>query len=64
MTRDMLRIMAQVETLLLVLENRLRQTEEALVTERRASRRTAEVTQQVSTWNRLGDSRYSVEMAT
>ena len=36
-----------METLLLVLENRLRQTEEAFVTERRASRRTAEVTQQV-----------------
>ena len=47
MTRDMLRVMAQVETLLLVLENRLRQMEEALVSERRASRRTAEVTQQV-----------------
>ena len=65
MTRDMLRIVAQVnlmcsprptwwrslclsmETRLLVLENRLRQTEEALVAERRASRRTAEVAQQV-----------------
>ena len=36
-----------IETRLLVLENRLRQTEEALVAERRASRRTAEVAQQV-----------------
>ena len=36
-----------METRLLVLENRLRQTEEALVAERRASRRTAEVAQQV-----------------
>ena len=36
-----------METLLLVLENRLRQTEEAFVAERRASRRTAEVAQQV-----------------
>ena len=36
-----------MEKRLLVLENRLRQTEEALVTERRASRRTAEVAQQV-----------------
>ena len=35
-----------IETRLLVLENRLRQTEEALVAERRASRRTAEVAQQ------------------
>ena len=34
-------------TLLLVLENRLGQTEETLVAERRASRRTAEVAQQV-----------------
>ena len=36
-----------METRLLVLENRLRQTEEALVAERRASRRTAEVAQLV-----------------
>ena len=36
-----------METLLLVLENRLRQTEKALVAERRANRRTAEVAQQV-----------------
>ena len=36
-----------METRSLVLENRLRQTEEALVAERRASRRTAEVAQQV-----------------
>ena len=36
-----------METRLLVLEHRLRQTEEALVTERRASRRAAEVAQQV-----------------
>ena len=36
-----------METWLLVLEKRLRQTEEALVAERRASRRTAEVAQQV-----------------
>ena len=36
-----------METWLLVLENRLRQTEEALVAERRASRRTAEFAQQV-----------------
>ena len=36
-----------METRLLVLENRLRQTEETLVAERRASRRTAEVAQQV-----------------
>ena len=36
-----------METRLLVLENRLRQTEEALVAERRASHRTAEVAQQV-----------------
>ena len=36
-----------METRLLVLENRLRQTEEALVAERRASRRTAEAAQQV-----------------
>ena len=34
-----------METRLFVLENRLRQTEEALVAERRASRRTAEVAQ-------------------
>ena len=36
-----------METRLLVFENRLRQTEEALVAEQRASRRTAEVAQQV-----------------
>ena len=36
-----------METRLLVLENRLRQTEEALVAKRRASRRTAEFAQQV-----------------
>ena len=36
-----------METRLFVLENRLRQTEEALVSERRASRRTAEVAQQM-----------------
>ena len=36
-----------METRLLVLENRLRQTEEALVAERQASHRTAEVAQQV-----------------
>ena len=36
-----------METRLLVLENRLRKTEEALVAERRASRRTVEVAQQV-----------------
>ena len=36
-----------METRLLVLENRLRQMEEALVAERRGSRRTAEVAQQV-----------------
>ena len=36
-----------METRLLVLENRLRQTEEPLVAERRASRRTAESVQQV-----------------
>ena len=36
-----------METRLLVLKNRLRQTEEALVAERRANRRTAEVAQQV-----------------
>ena len=36
-----------METLLLVSENRLRQTEETLVAERRASRRTAEAAQQV-----------------
>ena len=36
-----------IETRLLVLENRLKQMEEALVAERRASRRTAEVAQQV-----------------
>ena len=36
-----------METLLLVVENRLGQTEDALVAERRASRRTAEVAQQV-----------------
>ena len=36
-----------METRLLVLENRPRQTEEALVAERRASRQTAEVAQQV-----------------
>ena len=36
-----------MDTRLLVLESRLTQTEEALVAERRASRRTAEVAQQV-----------------
>ena len=36
-----------METRLLVLKNRLKQTEEALVAERRASRRTAEVAQKV-----------------
>ena len=47
-----------METLLLVLENRLRQTEEALVAERRASRRTAESCsaggENMSSWCRRG----------
>ena len=57
-----------METLLRVLENRLRQTEEALVAERRASRRTAEVAQQVVRAcpggvdvEEIGDSTCSVE---